>query len=107
MNEGWDDVRLGKIVSLEKQRLTRGLGECVGEAVTEVKTRRMATLAKIGVCLARKMRLFLGYRFNPHPCAAQKGVELPAAASRGLGFHDCGNFNEGRRRDFAGIRVAL
>ena len=44
MNEGWDDVRLGKIVSLEKQLLPRCLGEGVGEAISEVKSRRMATL---------------------------------------------------------------
>ena len=62
MNEGRDDVRLGKLVSLEKQWLPRGLGEGVGEAISEVKSRRMTTL--YSTSYKNRLSNSIGRKFN-------------------------------------------
>jgi hypothetical protein len=49
---GGDDIRFLEILALEKQRVAGGLGQGIGEAVTEIQACRMAALAKVNKCLA-------------------------------------------------------
>ena len=58
------DVGLAEVVALEEEWLTGGLGEGVGEAITEIKAGGMAAFAVIGVALSCKESLFFGDRIN-------------------------------------------
>ena len=58
------DVGLAEVFTSEEERLAGGLGEGVGEAITEIKAGGMAAFAVIGVALSCKESLFFGDRIN-------------------------------------------
>ena len=61
---GGGDVGLGKIVAFVEQRLAFHRRERVGEAITKVKTRGVASFAEATECLSCDLRLLSVNRYN-------------------------------------------
>ncbi len=66
------DVGLAEVFPSEEERLAGGLGEGVGEAITEIKAGGMATFAVVGVALTREEGLLFGDRINGNSRVAEK-----------------------------------
>ena len=83
-----DNVGFVEIVALVQERLARDPRERISEAITEIQTRRMATLAKIEKSLSRKLPLFNGDRFNNNSGFAKQHVGLSACIGANLPFNN-------------------
>ncbi len=66
------DVGLAEVLASEEERLADGLGEGVGETITEIKSGGMATFAVVGVALSCEESLLFGDRINRNSRVAEK-----------------------------------
>jgi len=105
------NVGATKVLTFEEQRLVGGPRKSIGEAIAEIETGGVASLAEVGEALPGKEGLLLRDRLDCDSCATEERVALADTAIACLSFHDDRDFNkicsgDAQRAGFAdGFRV--
>ena len=77
-SRGWD-VGEFEVAALEEKRFSRGFGQGVGEAVSEVQSCGVVALAESPPDLSRRLRLFGGDRVQFDLRPSQERIEFVAS----------------------------
>lgn len=89
---------MGKILTLEEQRLARESGQRIGAAIAETEPRLMPALPKPTKCLAREIRLIPIERHNLETRLTNEYVEHLCAKVAVLHFENEARLHQHRRR---------
>jgi hypothetical protein len=82
---------VSEIVTFEQNRFARHLSQGIGEAVSKVQTRAMATFAILAPSYAGNLHLFEIRRNNLEFCIVEEQIKLPTRGFTTSSFqHDSG-----------------
>src|SRR5208282_694343 len=92
LRQGGCQVRAPEVIALEQNRLARGFGKGIGEAVAKIQPGRVpAPLAEIAIGFARNPRLGFGNRLDDDIGLLKELVKPPAGHRIAASInHDCG-----------------
>jgi hypothetical protein len=105
----YDHVRLGEVVPLEQQRVTRRLGKRVGEAIAKIEPGGVSALAEANEGVASQTSVILGNPHNLYPSVSNESIQHIDAVIASIRVCNKARFDKSRRgheTDFGGIENA-